>query len=233
MKAIFWTTTGNDIWRVTERVVFEFKNLDTGEVLICESRTELNERKFVPVKMPKIRWSAGYIPDAGEKAGPAAKAETENAETKEVRAKRKKSEYEGVSASYMAGKFRVMFWDREKKEIIYLGTFKSELLAAAAYQEHIGNTKEAVRLREEYAEGDQMPEGPDSAAAEPEKRYKGIYPYKAAGGVIRYHAQIQHNKKQKHLGTHDTIKQAAAAIKEFRKKAAEQEKSPGQFPSED
>ena len=232
MKALFWTTDGIDIWRVTERRVFEFKNLDTDEVVRCEDATGVIDAKFVPVKMPKIGpRPAGHITDAGEKAGPA--AETKTAETKEVKAARKKSKYKGVSPAHTAGKFRVKYWDGVTN--IGLGTFDSELLAAAAYQDHIGNTKEAVRLREEYAEGDRMPEGPRTGppeTQEPPERYKGVYPVKNAKGVIRYHAQITHNKKQKHFGTHDTIRQAAAAIEEFRKKAAEKEKQPGEFPSE-
>jgi len=44
-------------------------------------------------------------------------------------------------------KFKVSYWDGIHKKNIYLGTHESELIAAAAYQDHIGNKAKAAELR--------------------------------------------------------------------------------------
>ena len=80
------------------------------------------------------------------------KPKEEKVETAKRRGPRAK--YKGVSASKTLGKFRANFWDKGKNRNIYIGTFDSELLAAAAYQEHIGNHEEAKRLTNEHQEGD-------------------------------------------------------------------------------
>lgn len=146
MQAEFWTTSGSDIWRVKERRVFDFKNLETGEVVTSDNVTEIMEKKFQPVTMPQIKKrkaSTRQSTKASKSSGPGRRA---------------KSKYKGVSDSKTPGKFRVQFYDKELKKNIGLGTFDSELLAAAAYQERAGNKKEAKRLRNEYEEGDCRPE---------------------------------------------------------------------------
>lgn len=66
--------------------------------------------------------------------------------------KGKSSQFKGVKKekkSYADGRprFTVNYHDRQKGKIKYLGTFDNEYLAAAKYQDHIGNKKEAKRLR--------------------------------------------------------------------------------------
>lgn len=143
MTADYWTITGFDIWRMDERPVFDLKNLNTGQVVTCSNITEVKEQKFVPVPMPKIKTT---------------KRKITNQKVKTTKS-RGKPKYKGVSKS--KDKFRAQFWDKVLNKVVHLGTFDSELLAAAAYQEHIGNIKEAKRLRNEYEEGDCRPEVPD------------------------------------------------------------------------
>jgi len=149
MKALYWTTNGIDMWRVAERRVFEFKNLDTGKVVRCGGAAGVIDAKFVPVTMPDIR---------RRPAGPETKAKTEGAEKNTAgtgKASRKKSNYKGVRCE--GRKYSGQYWDKKEHKLKYLGMFEDELLAAAAVQEAAGNKKEAMRLREEYAEGDGLP----------------------------------------------------------------------------
>ena len=55
MVAQYWTITGSDIWELEERRVFDFKNLNTGEVVTCDNVTEVKGEKFLPVTMPKVK----------------------------------------------------------------------------------------------------------------------------------------------------------------------------------
>jgi len=143
MKAKYWTITGEDIWIVNERRVFEFKNLITGEVESYQSVTEITRRGLVPVTMPVIK-----------------------PKEKEQMPARRDTKYKGVSRAITHGKWRVQFWDKENNKNIHIGTFSSELSAAAAYQEYIGCHKEARRLLNEYEEGDCGPEDPGKFPSE-------------------------------------------------------------------
>ena len=169
IKAKYWTTNGKDIWGVKERRVFEFKNLETGKAVTCDCVIDVMDNGFLPVTMPKVK--AKKVKDKKVKVK---KAKAKNAKAKKVKVKKRsiekaekisrrprtRSKYKGVSPSKTPGKFRVQFWDGKKN--IYLGSFDSELLAAAKYQDHIGNHKEAKRLRNEYEEGDRRPEAPET-----------------------------------------------------------------------
>lgn len=155
MTAQYWTITGFDMWRLDERNVFDFKNLNTGEVVTCTCVTEAKEHKFLPVTMPKVKGTK-VKKQKVKKATKKPKAEKSLR-----RGPRALSKYKGVSPDKTPGKFRVQYWDSKKKRNIYLGTFDGELLAAAAYEEHIGNHKEARRLRNEYQEGNCQPETED------------------------------------------------------------------------
>lgn len=139
MTAKYWTRTGEDIWSVTERRVFDFKNLETGEVISCQSVTEVTGHGLVPVTMPAIKTKPKEKSQSPARRGP-------------------KTKYKGVSPAKKAGKWRVCFWDKETNRSKYIGTFNSELQAAAAYEDHIGNHKEAQRLLNEYQEGNCGPE---------------------------------------------------------------------------
>ncbi|MBA7684881.1 hypothetical protein ES703_93294 [subsurface metagenome] len=152
MTAQYWTTNGSDIWRLKERRIFDFKNLDTGEVVTCDGMHDVMDAKFQPVVMPEIKQQTLKVKkqDVKKKKGKIAKSSR--------RGPRSKSKHKGVSLSKTPGKFQVQFWDKKKKTSVKLGTFNSELLAAAAYQDQIGNKKEAKRLRNEYEEGDRRPE---------------------------------------------------------------------------
>ena len=148
MKAKYWTITGEDIWTVNELRVFEFKNLITGKVESYQSVTEITRRGLVPVTMPVIKpKEKDQTPARSARSGP-------------------KSKYKGVSKAIKSGKFRAQFWDKEKNKNKYLGTFDSELEAAAAYQEHIGCHKEARRMLNEYQEGNCGPEEPGQFPSE-------------------------------------------------------------------
>jgi len=166
MTAQYWTITGYDMWMLNKREVFDFKNLTTDEVITCGSATEVNDQKFLPVTMPKVKKTKTKVKKHAVKKT----TKKPKAEKSSRRGPRARSKYKGVSPSKTAGKFRAAFWDKEKGNV-YLGTFNSELLAAAAYEEHIGNKKEAKRLRNEYEEGNCRPE-----ASEPNVVHKNIFP---------------------------------------------------------
>ena len=134
MTAQYWTITGYDMWRLDKREVFDFRNLNTGEVVTCSSVTEVTNNNFLPVTMPK---QPGKTPKAPKSTG-------------------NKSNYKGVKV--VGKKFSAQLWDKKNKKHKYLGMFESELLAAAAVQEENGDKKEARRLRNEYEEGNGRPE---------------------------------------------------------------------------
>ena len=140
MTAKYWTKTGADIWSVAERRVFDFKNLETDEVVSCDCVADVMSHGLVPVIMPKVK---------NQKTSKKLKVEKSSR-----RGPRAKSNYKGVSPAKTPGKFRAHFWDKGKNKNIYIGTYDSELLAAAAYAEHIGNYEKAKRLLNEYQEGD-------------------------------------------------------------------------------
>lgn len=140
MTAQYWTTDGSDIWRLNERRIFNFENLDTKEVVSCECVADITDKNFTPVVMPDVK--STKTPKVKKTA------------RSSRRGPRAKSNYKGVSPSKTPGKFRVQFYDKKNKKNIGLGTFNSELLAAAAYQERAGNFKDARRLRNEHEEGD-------------------------------------------------------------------------------
>lgn len=150
MTAQYWTITGHDMWRMDKREVFDFKNLQTDEIVTIRTVTEVKEKGLLPVTMPQIK---PRTPKVKKK-----KIKTMKSTKSSRRGPRSLSNYKGVSPSKTKGKFRVQFYDKKKKTNIGLGTFPSELLAAEAYQEHIGNHKEAKRLRNEYQEGNGQPE---------------------------------------------------------------------------
>jgi len=149
MTAKYWTTNGEDIWMMTERRVFDFKNLETGDVVTCGNSREVMDANLVPVAMPDIKT---------KKVSTETPAEISTvSESPSRRGQRSKTRHKGVSPAVTQGKFRAQFWDKKKNKNIYLGTFDSELLAAAAVEEHKGNKKEAIRLLNEHQEGDPAP----------------------------------------------------------------------------
>lgn len=164
MIAQYWTITGYDMWRLDEKTVFDLKNLNTGEVVTYNSITDVKEQKFLPVTMPK--------PKTRRSKAKVTKKRTKTKTKKGAeKAPRGKSKYKGVSPLKTPGKFRAMIWDAKTKKVKHLGTFESELLAAAAVQEFLGNKKESRRLRNEYEEGNCWPEAP-----EPDVVHKRIFP---------------------------------------------------------
>lgn len=160
MTAKFWTKNGSDIWRLTERRVFEFKNLETSEVETCDCASSVIMAKFLPVEMPKKTTRRKRSPKPAKPA-----------EKKTASAGKTKSKYKGVRPS--GSKFTAQYWDTKTKQLKHLGTFDGELQAAAAVQEAIGNKKEARRLRNEYEEGDCRPEASESQVV-----HKKIFPDK-------------------------------------------------------
>jgi len=65
--------------------------------------------------------------------------------------RKKASKFKGVSRDGPrkdgSRKWRAQYWDGKKQKPVSLGMFETELLAAAAYQDHDGNKAEAARLR--------------------------------------------------------------------------------------
>lgn len=143
MTAKYWTTNGEDIWMVKERRVFDFENMDTKEVVTCDNIHDVIDGKFHPVIMPKVK--------AKQKRKKAKKEKDTKAKSSR-RGPKAKSKHKGVRVS--GKKFTAQWWDGKKA--IHLGSFDSELLAAAAVQEALGSHKEAKRLRNEYEEGDPL-----------------------------------------------------------------------------
>ena len=139
MTAKYWTTTGEDMWVLKERRVFDFTNTETGEVVSLDNVTEVKDKKFLPWIRPEIKTTKVKTPKVKKKR---------HSKTKSY----KKSKYKGVTPQ-PSGKFRAHYWDAAKGKVIGLGTFESELQAAAAVEEALGNTKEAMRLLKESREG--------------------------------------------------------------------------------
>lgn len=105
---------------------------------------------------------------AGEKEG--IKSETKNAKTAKTKPRKtdmagspgkpaakikyiKSGRFNGVRRT-PSGKWEAKYYDPEKKQSIYIGTFADELLAAAAIQKKHGNYGAAHKIMEEYQEGD-------------------------------------------------------------------------------
>jgi len=220
----FFTMTGYDVWAVVAvKTMVDLRNATTGEKVTIEKGDGRFKPAEIRIAEHKIR--------ANKKAEVKKKSPVQNKPDAESSPHRKKtSEYKGVSKN-KDGKFSAAYWDGANKKPVHLGVFRDELLAAAAFQDHIGNKKEAEKLRADYQEGDGLPEpqsrtisvtaggshGPKKRPAK--RRYPvGVYPAKNAAGVTRYHAQISAGKKNRavHLGTHDTPEMAAAAIEKYR-----------------
>lgn len=138
MTAKYWTKTGKDMWVLSERTVFEFKNIETGEVVTCD----VSDTKFVPVIMPEVK---AKTPKVKKKTAKTVKSIGKSG-----------SKYKGVRRD--GKKFSGSYWDGKNKKAKYLGMFDSELQAAAAVQAALGNYKEAKRLLNEYEEGNGGPE---------------------------------------------------------------------------
>jgi len=150
----FFTTDGSDVWVFEKlRLVVDLRNAATGETVTCEKGDPRFRPAEIRVAENKIR--------ANKKAEVKKKSPVRNKTAAESKPRRSKtSKFKGVGKN-KDGKFVATYWDGARKKAVHLGVFKGELLAAAAYQEHIGKKKEADRLREEHQEGDGPPE-PDS-----------------------------------------------------------------------
>jgi len=65
--------------------------------------------------------------------------------------RKKASQYKGVSRDSPrkdgSRKWRAQYWDGKKQKPVSLGMFETELLAAAAYQDHAGNKAKAAEYR--------------------------------------------------------------------------------------
>lgn len=102
------------------------------------------------------------------------------------------SEYKGVTRGKPKKDGTVMYrasvWDGRKNKNILLGTFSSELLAAAAVADHRGDKAEVIRLRalakqqQDVDMAEQLENNPDrAAAAVRKKKTKTIYVCKRCG----------------------------------------------------
>lgn len=140
MTAKYWTKDGEVMCKLNVRTMYDFTNLDTGEVVTLDNMHDIIDTGFMPVPMPNIKKRK-------------VKKEKVEKPKSSRRGPKAKSNHKGVS-TLPNGKWRAQIFDKKNKKNIGLGTFDSELLAAAAYQEGAGNIEEARRLRNEHAEGD-------------------------------------------------------------------------------
>ena len=143
MTAKYWTKTGEDMWVMTERTVFDFRNSETGDVETLHHMPAIKDAGFLPVKV--------IMPTVKQNKTPKVKKKTAKKAEKSLR-RGPKSKYKGVKAQ--GKKFMAQCWDKKNKKLKYLGMFESELIAAATVQEAKGNSREARRLRNEHEEGD-------------------------------------------------------------------------------
>jgi len=142
----YWSMTGHDIWQLNNPVC-ELKNLITGEVMQLNVSIPV---RFKPVIMPKIKKEQKKTAKK-KKERKKSVEKTKKDKGPTVKKRRKSSKYRGVTSA-SKGKFRVQYWDPVLGKNVGLGTFDSELLAAAAYQKRKGNHKEATRLLDKYHE---------------------------------------------------------------------------------
>ena len=146
-ETLFFTHDGTDIWkncqvRTVKQVLL--KNLDTGDECVAV----VGDDAFTAVKMPEIK-------DPPKPQKPDTKPEQPANKHKSTSTKKKSnrhtSRYKGVERlkPNKSGqvKFKASYWDGNHKKNIYLGTHESELIAAAFYQDHIGNKERAAELR--------------------------------------------------------------------------------------
>jgi len=150
----FFTTNGTDFWRnVQVRTVTQvmLKNIETSAKCIC---TVGADEPWVAVIMPETKAAK---PAAKSVRGPYNKRavitarKPSKSNNKKKTSNRKTSQYKGVERlkPNKSGqvKYKTSYWEGKTKKNIYLGTYDSELEAAAACQDHIGDKDEAARLR--------------------------------------------------------------------------------------
>ena len=203
----FFTRTGEEVFRVVE--VFEQVTL-----VNLESRLRIHVRlgtseakEFMPIKMPLIR--------------PAPAAKTKKTKTEEPKTKKTRrgghgknagwgsSKYRGVSLNKRTGKFRTVI---TRKGVRWEGgEFDTEELAAAAVAEHLGDLKEAARLRAIAgpAKSEQKPR-PVQKKKRGTSKYLGVSLNKKSG---KYRAQISRGKYWCG-GEFESEELAAAAVQE-------------------
>ena len=162
MTAKYWTKDGEVMCRLSVRNVFDFTNLDTGEVVTLDNMHDIIDTGFLPVIMPKVKTKK--TPKVKKKKAPKAP----KAAKKSKHGPRAKSKYKGVRRE--GKRYYASYWDGANKKAVHLGSYISELLATAAVQEALNNVKEARRLRNEYEEGNGRPE-----VTEPQVVHKAMY----------------------------------------------------------
>ena len=173
----FFTTNGTDIWKVKDVSTFtlvELVNCETGG--IASARVgERSAGGFVPVIMPKIKRQKSEIrgrksEKKKEKPGEGAPAKKSGKKNKAIAVETGKpqvqypslrgdvrgcragmeaaSKYIGVTVKGIkGGRPRYYAQSRQDGKWKHLGIHNFEEAAAAAVQEHLGNTEEAKRLR--------------------------------------------------------------------------------------
>jgi len=154
-ETLFFTHDGTDIWKNCQvRTVRQvlLKNLDTGDECIAV----VGDDAFTAVKMPDIKAPNTPRPQKPDTkpeqpVNNAHKSHKSKSTSKKKTSNRNTSQYKGVERlkPNKSGqvKFKVSWWNAKTKKNIYLGTHDSELIAAAAFQDHIGNKAEVAKLR--------------------------------------------------------------------------------------
>lgn len=163
-KTKFFTTNGTDIWKITHIrtvTVVELASCETGQT----GTIRLGEQSsigFVPVIMPKIKRQKSEIRSQRSEVRNQ-KSEKKKEKTGEAGAKAGKTSTPGrgrgagknAKSKYLGVRVKTRAYGRKKytAQVVRngkytgLGTYNTEEDAAAAVQEHLGNTEEAARLR--------------------------------------------------------------------------------------
>jgi hypothetical protein len=151
MTAQFWTRTGKEVFVLEEIMTYRLKNYVTGETILLENTSEISEKKFLPMIVANIK--TGRKKKRPVQTGKKKIKKPKDSATKKSIINRTKNKYKGVR-TFGPGKFGAQYYDKDKKKVIHIGTFKDELLAAAAVQQKLGNLEEARRLLKEYKKDD-------------------------------------------------------------------------------
>ena len=160
-KTKFFTTTGSDIWKLKEvdtimtAILVNCETGDSEEVILDEPE---HKNSFLPVIMPKISpvnsrqqktkklnyKKQKIIDNKKQEKGDITSVHTSGHGIRKDKAP--SSQYLGVRA-VKGKKYTKYMAQINRGKFIHLGTFNIEEEAAAAVQEHLGNSEEATRLR--------------------------------------------------------------------------------------
>jgi len=215
----FFTRTGEEIFRIEEVI-------EQPEVVLVnlDSRLKLQVRlgtpeakEFMPIAMPLIKPAAvPKIKKAKKKVSAAGKSERGRPGRKPGWGS---SKYYGVSFHKQTGEWKAKI--NRKDDRWYGGEFETEELAAAKVAEHLGDHKEAARLRKLSKVLAEVKPGPVKTTQKGSSKYYGVSYVKTTG---RWTAQINRGDLKWFKSGFESEELAAAAVQEKlgnKKEAAE------------